>query len=115
MRQQRGGQRARRVSRAGVDDHSRRLVHHEKILVLEHDAQRNPLRSQGLRLLRRQRHADLLARPEPIRCFPGLTRDGYPPRFDKGLESSSGELGKAGSEPPVEPEAGFLGPHGDLG
>lgn len=115
MRQQRGRQRARRVSRAGVDYHSRRLVHHQKVLVLEHDAQRNTFRSQGLRLLRRQRHADLLACPEPIGCFPGLTRDGYPPRFDEGLESSSGELGKAGSEPPVEPEAGFLGPHGELG
>ncbi len=115
MRQQRGGQRTRRVSRAGVDYHSRRLVHHQKVLVLEHDAERNSLRSQGFRLLPRKRHADLLACPEPISRFLRLTSDGYPPRFDEGLESSSGELGKAGSEPPVEPEAGFLGPHGELG
>ena len=115
MRQQRGGQRARRVSRAGVDYHSRKLVHHEKVLVLEHDVQRNSLRSQGLRLPRRKRHADLLACPEPISRFPGLTSDGHPPRFDEGLELSPGDLGKAGSEPPVEPEAGLLGPHGELG
>ena len=111
MRERRGGERPRRLAGARMRDHAGVLVHHEDVLVLEDDAQRDRL---GRHLLGRKRWnlgRDRLARAEPMRGLRRPPVDRGHPLVDQLPDPGARQLGQARREPLVEPRPALRRDH----
>ncbi len=78
-------QRAGRMSRRRVDNHPRRFVDHDQVVVLENNIQRNILRYQTARHRRRDAHFDIIAVVEHLSAFFGS----HPVDADKSIRDQA--------------------------
>ena len=112
--QERVQQRAVAVARAGMHDQPRRLVEHERRVVLVHDRERDRLRGVVDRDARRVGHdVDALAARELAARRGGHAVDDHASRVDPRLEPAARMLGQEAREGLVEAQAGALRRHGE--
>ena len=102
MGQRGGGERALGLAGSGVCHHPRGLVHDQKVIVLQHDAEGDGLRGQPLRGRRRDLCLETFAPAQPMRRLRGPAVDAHRSRVDQGLEAHARQIGQTGGEPLVE-------------
>ena len=101
-----------RVARAGMYDHTRRLVDDEHVVVLVDDRQRERLGAELVGGARRDLDLDTLAALQPMSPLAYDAIDPDVPLLDELLQTGARDIGDARGEPTIEPLARRTGVDG---
>ena len=102
MSERGGGQRRVGVAGARVHDHPGGLVDDEHVVVLVHDRERDRLRPQRVRRLRRHLDLHVLPALQTVRGLAGDAVDTDDPGVDQGLQPRARHLGDVRGQPSIQ-------------